>query len=415
MLGHRLAEALARLRQGHSVLRAPRAGQRRLDLGEVELDRVRVGRLLVGVVPQALRARVGLDELDLLGRPAGEGHVAQRLLVDREDRTGRAVLGRHVADRRPVGQRHVADAGAVELDELPDDAVPTQALGHGEHEVGGGGALGQRALQAEAEHVRDEHRQGLAQHRRLGLDAAHAPAQHAEAVDHRRVRVGADERVRVGDVVVVDEHHAGQVLEVDLVHDPGVGRHDLDAVERALAPAQEGVALAVALELELGIALEGGVRAEHVDLHRVVDHELGGDERVDLLGVAAEGGHGVAHRGEVDDGGHAGEVLHEHARGREGDLVGGLVGGHPGGERLDVLRAYADAVLGAQQVLEQDLEREGQPRDIEARLQGVEPIDHVLAPADAERGASVEGVLGHALDPRTRPLTLRRSRALNQA
>ena len=46
-------------------------------------------------------------------------------------------------------------------------------------------------------------------------------------------------------------------------------------------------------------------------------------------------------------------------------------------------RAHADAVLVAQQVLEQDLERERQPRDIEARLQGVEPIDHVLAPADA--------------------------------
>ena len=96
--------------------------------------------------------------------------------------------------------------------------------------------------------------------------------------------------------------------------DAGVGRDDLEVVERALSPAQERVALAVALELELGVALEGRRGAEHVDLYGVVDDELRGDQRVDLVGVAAHVPHRVAHRGQVDDGGHAGEVLHEHAR-----------------------------------------------------------------------------------------------------
>jgi len=36
------------------------------------------------------------------------------------------------------------------------------------------------------------------------------------------------------------------------VDDPRVGRDDLEALEGALTPAQEGVALMVALELELG-------------------------------------------------------------------------------------------------------------------------------------------------------------------
>ena len=43
------------------------------------------------------------------------------------------------------------------------------------------------------------HVERLAEHHRLGLDAAHAPAQHAEAVDHRGVGVGADQRVGEGD------------------------------------------------------------------------------------------------------------------------------------------------------------------------------------------------------------------------
>ncbi len=94
------------------------------------------------------------------------------------------------------------------------------------------------------------------------------------------------------------------------MHDPGVGRHYREVVEGALAPAQERVALLVALELALGVEAESVARAEGVDLHGVVDHQLGRHERVDLGRVATHRGHRVAHRGEVHDGRHAGEVLH---------------------------------------------------------------------------------------------------------
>ena len=94
---------------------------------------------------------------------------------------------------------------------------------------------------------------------------------------------------------------------------PVPGRDDLEVVERGLAPAQELVALAVALVLDLDVALEGVGAAEDVDDHGVVDDQLGRGERVDLGRVAAEVGDGLAHRGEVDDAGHAGEVLHDHA------------------------------------------------------------------------------------------------------
>ena len=83
-----------------------------------------------------------------------------------------------------------------------------------------------------------------------------------------------------------------------------------------------------------------------------------------LLRVAAERLHRVAHGGEVDDGRHAGEVLHQHARRAEGDLVLGLaLVVEPGGDRLDVVLGDGAAVLVAQQVLEQHLHRERQPRD----------------------------------------------------
>ncbi len=117
------------------------------------------------------------------------------------------------------------------------------------------------------------------------------------------------------------------------------GRHDLEGLEGVLAPAQELVALTVALEFTRGVDRERIGGAEGVDLNRVVDDELGWDERLDLRRVAAERGHRVAHRREVHDRRDAGEVLHHHARRRERDLAARRCLGVPGGERLDVGRA----------------------------------------------------------------------------
>ena len=263
---------------------------------------------------------------------------------------------------------------------------------------------GELAVQPEAEHLRDQHRQRLAEHRGLGLDPAHAPAEHAEPVDHRGVRIGSDERVGVGlACLLVGKDDASEILEVDLVDDAGVGRHDREVVERALAPAQEGVALLVTLELALGVEAKGVARAEGVDLHGVVDHELGGRQRVDLGGVAAHLGHRVAHCRQVDHGGHAGEVLHQHARGRERDLLARLRPRVPAGQRLDVRGGDRATALGAQQILEQHLQRERQSRHVKALLERVQAEYLIGAPADVERVLGAKAVLRHVhlpCDPR---------------
>ena len=128
-------------------------------------------------------------------------------------------------------------------------------------------------------------------------------------------------------------------LEVHLVDDAGPGRHDAQVTERGLRPAQQLIALAVPLVLALDVERERQVVAEHVDLDRVVDHEVGRDERVDERRVAAEVGHGVAHDRQVDDRGHAGEVLEDHAGGHERDLGLGRRTGPPRRQRFDVLDA----------------------------------------------------------------------------
>ena len=274
---------------------------------------------MIGVVPQPLRLGVGLDEGDLLVGPAGQPQVLHGLLVDREDRRGGPELGAHVADGRPVGQRDRADAGAVELHELADNAVLAQHLGDRQDDVGRRGARRDLTGQLEADDARDQHRHRLAEHGGFGLDAADAPAEHADAVDHGGVRVGADAAVRVGDPVTL-HHHARQVLDVDLVHDAGARRDDLELVERGLTPAQELVPLEVALVFQFYVALERISPAEDVGDDGVVDDHLRGCQRVDLVGVAAEVRHRLAHRRQVDHARHTGEVLHDHPGRGELDL-----------------------------------------------------------------------------------------------
>ena len=202
------------------------------------------------------------------------------------------------------------EPGAEKLDELADHAARAQHLGDGQHQIGRRRAFLERAGQPEADHFGNEHGDRLAQHRRLGLDAADAPAEHGEAVDHRRVAVGADAGVRIGDrlaVLLAGPHGLGEIFDVDLVADAGARRHDAEIVEGRGAPAQEFVALPVALELALDILPEGVGRAEMVDRHRMVDHQVDRDQRVDPLRIAAERADGVAHRRQVDDRRHAGE------------------------------------------------------------------------------------------------------------
>jgi hypothetical protein len=65
--------------------------------------------------------------------------------------------------------------------------VLAEQFGDGQDQVGGGGAVGKLAGQPEPHHLRDEHADRLSEHGRLGLDAADAPPQHAQAVLHRGV------------------------------------------------------------------------------------------------------------------------------------------------------------------------------------------------------------------------------------
>ena len=182
-----LAECRLRVGKRDPVLRTLGPGDRRHHVGQVELEILGEGRLTLGVMPHALRLGVRLDQLQLVLGAPGHPQVVDGDLVDRENCCGRTEFGAHIAQRGAVGQRHLGNTCAVELDELAHHAVLTEHLGDRQHHVGGGHTRLDLAAQLESHDARNQHRHRLAQHRGLGLDAADAPAQYPKAVDHRGV------------------------------------------------------------------------------------------------------------------------------------------------------------------------------------------------------------------------------------
>ena len=292
-LGEERSELLLDAADLDPVLRPLRPGQARRDRAQVEADDLRVVDLPgARDAVQALRLEVRLEGLDLLLRPAGALEVLDGLVVDREEAHGRAVLRGHVGHGGAVGHGQAGHALAEELDELADHLLLAQDLGDGKHQVGRGDAFAQPPGELEADDVGRQEVDRLAEHRRLGLDAADAPADHADAVDHGGVAVGADQRIRVVDRQPALrrlglEDAARQVLEVDLVDDAEARRHDAEGVERLHAPLHELVALDVAFELQLHVQVERLLRAEVVDHHRVVDDQVDRHQRLDRLRVLA--------------------------------------------------------------------------------------------------------------------------------
>ncbi len=373
-------------------------GQARFNGGEVQFDTAgefRIGRRVGAEEPLVLG--VSLHEVDRLLAAAGAMEVAQRLVVDREEADGGAVLGRHVGDGGAIRQPEGGQAGSVVFDELVHHALGAEHLRDAEDEVGGGGARGQRTGQLHPDHIRHQHEIGLAQHDSFRLDSADAPADDAQSVDHRGVGVGPDEGVGVGrqqSVLLAELDGGGEMLQVDLVDDAHARRHHAEVVEGALRELEELVALGIPVEFERDVEAEGVGGPVVIHLDRVVDDQVAGDDRIDPVGVSAHLGHGIAHGREIHDAGHTGEVLEDHPRRHEGEFRAVGLRRLPSGERLDMLLRGHPLTAPPEGVLQQHTHREGEAVEVADPLPGElgEAIDRNRLGSARECAAGAEGI-----------------------
>ena len=240
-------------------------------------------------------------------------------------------------------------------------------LGYGQDHIGGRHPFGNGTGQLETDHPGNQHGNRLAQHGRLGLDAAHTPAQDAQAIHHGGVRVRAHAGVQVGQRPftlppgVLLHDHLGQVFDVDLVNDAGSRRYHPEIPEGLLPPAQELITLPVAQVLHVHIVLDGTGHPGQVNLDRMIDDHLGRHLGVDDLRVTTQVPDGITHGGQVDDTGYSSEVLHDHPARSELDFMAWFCIRIPAQKGVHLLVGDVDPVTVPDQVLHKDTQAVWQP------------------------------------------------------
>lgn len=152
------------------------------------------------------------------------------------------------------------------------------------------------------------------------------------------------------------------------MNDPDTGRDNREGVEGLLAPLEEFVAFAVANEFDLHVAIERELRSGEIDLDGVVDDEVDGDERLDFRGIGTAGDGRIAHGGDIDEQGHAGEVLENDAGDGERDFEIAGVLGVVVGEVSNVVLGDLAAIDVSQHGLEDDADGNGESGNVRETL-----------------------------------------------
>ena len=361
-----VGESRLEVTEHDAVLGPGRTRDARLHCREIQLENVGVFRRFLTGVKKPVFAGVGLHEICLL-RPVGQAQIVEGLCVHRKETQGCPELWGHVGDGGPVGHREGLHSGTKELHEFFHNTVFAQHLGDGEDKVGGRDPLLEPAAQVDADHRRDRHIVGLAQHDGLGLDTADTPAHDTDGIDHGSMRIEPHQRVgkyQGPSLLRGDDHHPAEMLQVHLMADARTGRNHLEIVKALLGPLEQGVAFAVALILLGHVAHHRILGAEVVHLDGMIHNELSGNQGVDVLGIAPQGLHGIPHGGQVHHRGNAGKILHQHSGRMIGNLHRCRIFFLPAGDAEQMLLLDNAAVHLAQQILHQDPDGERQPFNI---------------------------------------------------
>ncbi len=220
--------------------------------------------------------------------------------------------------------------------------------------------------------------------------------------------IGADQRVRSGDTVL-DDDPLGKVLHIDLVADADARRNDLERLEGLHAPFHQGVALAVARELDLHIAAHRVGTAGDVGLDGMIDDKVNGNQRLDAPRIVATRLGLAAHGGEVGQQRNSGEVLEQHpGNGKRNLLVPDAIG-RPASQGVDVAAQDLCLVAMAQRRFQEQPDDIGQPRDVDALVLGKgrqRENRQGAAIAQIERSSDELGkrvICGHVITRKDRP------------
>ncbi|CAH0326884.1 hypothetical protein SRABI106_04814 [Rahnella aquatilis] len=103
-------------------------------------------------------------------------------------------------------------------------------------------------------------------------------------------------------------------------------RHYAETVKGFLPPAQELIALVVALHFETNVLTKRLIITEFIHCDGVVDDQINRRQRVYLFDIPAEAFYRLAHRGQIHHGRYTRKILHQYARRTISNFAVGMTG-----------------------------------------------------------------------------------------
>ena len=146
--------------------------------------------------------------------------------------------------------------------------------------------------------------------------------------------------------------------------DADTRRDHAKAIEGLHAPLQKLIPRVVAAKFHLHVSLECLRIAREINLHRMIDHEIDRNQRLDHTRVLVETNHCGPHSREIDQQRNAGKILKQHARDHERNLLGALSIWLPISKTTHVLFRDFHAVEIAQHRLKHNANADRQPRNL---------------------------------------------------
>ena len=261
------------------------------------------------IMEQVVRLAVRLGSFGFI-LSSGQYEIIDGLGIDREESHGGSVFGAHIRYGGPVWQFQRSETRTKVFHECSDNPQFPQLLGEGEHQVRGGTHRIHRSGEADSDHPGDRHEIRLSEHYGFGFDASDTPTHDPKTVDHGRMAICSDQGIGKQDTLL-GTHTLRKVLEVHLVADSRVWRHDTEIGKTLLGPLEQTVALVVPPIFHSHIESEGILCAEAVDLDGMVNNQVDRDLRVDVFRVFSCLCNSIAQGRQVNYGRNTGEVLHK--------------------------------------------------------------------------------------------------------
>ena len=184
LLDQHIAPIVLHFAEVDTILGPPWPSKCRPDRCEVQFKDLGVLGGLLWIMPKALSLAALLDRSAEGFGPTGCSQVVDGAFVNREEAHGRPVFGRHVGNRRPIGQWHGRQSRTKEFNKLRNHPFCSQQFGDAEHHVGRGGLLGEFACETHANDLGQNHRYRLPKHDCFRLNATDSPSNHTETIDH---------------------------------------------------------------------------------------------------------------------------------------------------------------------------------------------------------------------------------------